>query len=127
MATKTKVTDAGLRKFVEGYLDAALWSSTDEDGNPLDRNFSTHDIAEEAVRKAVTESLKFYRANRADLDATGATDERNGHDFWLTRNRHGAGFWDRGYGAVGDRLTKASHAFGEAYLYEGDDGMLYLG
>lgn len=24
-------------------------------------------------------------------------DERAGHDFWLTRAGHGAGFWDRRY------------------------------
>ena len=24
-----------------------------------------------------------------------------GHDLWLTRNGHGAGFWDRGLGAQG--------------------------
>jgi hypothetical protein len=48
-----------------------------------------------------------------------------GHDFWLTRNRHGAGFWDRGLGALGDRLTSAAHAYGEVDLYVGDDGRLY--
>ena len=24
------------------------------------------------------------------------------HDFWLTRNGHSTGFWDRGTGALGD-------------------------
>ena len=49
-----------------------------------------------------------------------------GHDFWLTRCGHGAGFWD------GDRpepaatvLTKASKAYGEVDLYIGDDGKVY--
>jgi hypothetical protein len=30
--------------------------------------------------------------------------EQAGIDFWLTRNRHGAGYWDRGLGITGDKL-----------------------
>jgi hypothetical protein len=48
-----------------------------------------------------------------------------GHDFWLTRNGHGAGFWDRGLGEVGRRLTDACKPYGSAYLYVGDNGMIY--
>lgn len=47
--------------------------------------------------------------------------EQHGHDFALTRNGHGAGFWDRGYGAVGDRLTEAAQAYGEHSVLT-DDG-----
>ena len=47
------------------------------------------------------------------LDKAG-DDEQNGHDFWLTRRRHGAGFWDRGYGdSVGEILTKIAQMFPE--------------
>jgi hypothetical protein len=49
-------------------------------------------------------------------------DDAIGHDFWLTRNGHGAGFWDRGLGELGDFLTKMSKPFGEATLYVSDDG-----
>ena len=52
--------------------------------------------------------------------------EQDGHDFWLTRNGHGAGFWDRGLGDVGDRLTDIAHGFGECDLYAGDDGRVYV-
>jgi len=31
-----------------------------------------------------------------------------GHDFWLTRNGHGAGFWDGDWPETGDALTEAS-------------------
>ncbi len=37
---------------------------------------------------------------------------RHGGDFYLARNRHGAGFWDRGYGAIGDQLSEAAKAYG---------------
>jgi hypothetical protein len=52
-----------------------------------------------------------------------------GHDFWFTRNGHGAGFWDRvelGDGRVGERLTVAARAFNSVDAYEGDDHMIHL-
>jgi hypothetical protein len=59
-----------------------------------------------------------------------------GSDFCLTRNNHGAGFWDRGLGNVGDKLTKISNGFGEQSLtiygqtleeYLGDDISNWVG
>jgi len=47
--------------------------------------------------------------------------EQHGHDFALTRNGHGAGFWDRGYGEDGDTLSDAARAYGE-YSVLTDDG-----
>lgn len=73
----------------------------------------------------------FIDANRADLasyceimgpwsgtDSRGYIDRepaeaRAGHDFWLTRGGHGTGFWDRGLGELGDRLSDAAQAYGE--------------
>jgi hypothetical protein len=43
----------------------------------------------------------------------------------LTRNGHGAGFWDRGIGDRGDRLTAAAHAWGEFELVIGDDRKIH--
>ena len=44
------------------------------------------------------------------------TAESFAHDFALTRNRHGAGFWDRGYGELGDFLSDLARIWGEASL-----------
>jgi hypothetical protein len=126
MAKQKALTDPALTDFVSGYLQAALWSSSDEDGVPFDQNYSEKDFAKKTIEGAIADCLKFMTSNKSDLDQTGADDSTNGHDFWLTRNGHGAGFWDRGYGEVGDRLTKAAKAFGEATLYAGDDGKLYF-
>lgn len=48
-----------------------------------------------------------------------------GHDLWLTRNGHGAGYWDRKHvgeaeDAALDRLTDAAHAEGEERLIYDD-------
>lgn len=115
--------------FVKSYLETALWSSTDESdesgGNPLDDNYSIDDVADEALAKATKDCNAFIKAAGKKLDEAG-DDGQNGHDFWLTRNRHGAGFWDRGYGKVGDELTEIAHGFGEVNAYIGDDGKIYI-
>jgi len=46
------------------------------------------------------------------------------HDFILTVNGHGAGFWD-GDWKSGDELTDLCRQFNEIEIYLGDDGLLY--
>lgn len=58
------------------------------------------------LTEAVT---SFVRVNWRDVSRLDAG--QTGHDFILTANGHGAGFWDRGLGARGDRLTKASDGY----------------
>jgi hypothetical protein len=113
--------------FVDAYLEAALWaSSVGDNESPLDnQGYTISDFAQKAVNQAVQESNDFIEANLQLLEAVG-THEQHGHDFWLTRNRHGAGFWDRGYGEVGKRLTEAAHAYGEQNAYVGAGGKVYL-
>ena len=38
--------------------------------------------------------------------------ELAGHDFALTRNGHGTGFWDSGLGEMGDMLTEECKPYG---------------
>ena len=117
------VYEPWLKKFYDAYAEAALWTSTDNDGSPLDE-LGVDSLAEETVAKMKADCRKFYLENQADIE----DPYEAGHDFWLTRNHHGAGFWDRGLDEeVGARLTKASHAFGEVDLYVGDDGLIYQG
>jgi hypothetical protein len=49
-----------------------------------------------------------------------------GHDFWLTRQGHGAGFWDGDWPSpYDDILAKGSRQYGEVGLYLGDDGEIW--
>lgn len=113
------------------YLETALWSSYDVDGEmPLNSNFTINDFSEEAVSKARVDLNKFWKM-AGDLIAN-EDPEQIAHDFWLTRNGHGVGFWDRTYendddGTKGDRLTELSKKFGEIYPHVGDDGKIYFG
>jgi len=109
--------------FTTQYIVTALWSSTDDNGIPLDTDYSTQDISTECLEQMKADCAKFQADNWNDIvDDPG----RAGHDFWLTRNGHGAGFWDGDWPKeVGERLTKASKAYGEVDLYVGDDGLIY--
>lgn len=110
--------------FTRGYLDCAAWLANDARGNPIEWGAGPADDAvaavkwtRQAVATAVEECRQFQADNAADLEAfatAGFSASRAGHNFFLTRNRHGTGFWDEGVGAVGGRLTDAAHAWGEA-------------
>lgn len=123
-----------MNDFIRGYMECALWSSTDEStpegGNPMDDNYGIEDIAPEAVKQIEEDCNDFQQAN-TELLAEAKTirktydDAHAGHDFWLTRNHHGAGFWDRGLGEVGEKLSAAAHVYGDCNLYVGDDGKVY--
>jgi hypothetical protein len=124
-----------LPKFVRGYITCALWSSNDNadpetGGEPMDANYDADDMTPECRVKMEEDCADFMRANWADLALyteqyapAGEFDvwDCAGHDFWLTRNGHGAGFWDRGLGDLGARLTTASKPYGEVYLSLGWD------
>lgn len=122
------------KEFVDGYVTCMLWSSTDNSnesgGDPLDLNYDADDLDESTTSSAISECMAFIDANRKDLEEAtaqeGYTWARAGHDFWLTRNGHGAGFFDRGLGTVGDRLQDAARLYGGRDPYVGDDGKVYI-
>jgi hypothetical protein len=136
-----------LSAFTQGYALAMLWANTraedDSDVDPnawLDGNDSEWAVSafdsldQESIRE---DCAAFIRENWLDLAqlprSYGRADDGRpdpdavaacaGHDFALTRNGHGAGFWDRGLGELGDRLTKAAHAYGasSAWCHADDD------
>lgn len=139
-----------LDTFTTAYIDAALWSTSAElgrcatcnndaaqtqddrcatcggdvrgtDRSMDDLGFSVEDIDADTLAKMVADCARF----QAENDLSEGTDKRAGHDFWLTRNGHGAGFWDGDWPETGDTLTEACKAYGEVYLYVGDDGRIY--
>jgi hypothetical protein len=118
--------DYDVEAFVRGYVDCALWSSSgfDSDESLEAQNYGPDDLTAEAFDAIRRECRDFVLANIADL--AGIDPAQSGHDFWLTRNHHGAGFWDRGLGEVGTRLTAAAHAYGESDLYIGDDDLIHV-
>ena len=107
------------------YVATALWASTDVDsGESLNGDYNVDHINGECLEAMKVECNDFIEQN---IDLIGTNFSLAGHDFWLTRNRHGAGFWDGGWEeSVGKILTERSHAFGSCDLYLADDGCLYV-
>lgn len=123
-----------LDKFTAAYIEAALWSTTDECGEePLDKNYTVDDIAPATLEQMKADCKKFQDENGELIvdenylvSSSYDVDDHAGHDFWLTRNGHGAGFWDGDWESlVGQKLTEAAHKFGEFNLYLGDDKKIY--
>lgn len=125
-----------LDTFTEAYVTCALWSSNenrDPDGDaglPLDQNFGIADIVPETLAAMIADCEKFQEEHWDDictcLKAGRDSIAEAGHDFWLTRNGHGSGFWDGDWPeAEAERLTEASKEFGEFSLYVGDDEKIY--
>ena len=116
------------------YLTCLLWSSVhfeseDDSGTPFDEIDA--EFSEAALDKLLEEYRDFYSGTiEPELEAWEPddnqpwplSDEQIGHDFCLTRNGHGAGFWDRGLGELGDRLTAACKPYGSIDIYLSDSG-----
>ena len=124
------------------YLEAALWSSFDCDDSdnsaPLDKNYGSNDWSNDAISEACADCRRFLELLQETdcdgfdnlLDAAIYEQGENllGHDFWLTRNGHGAGFWDGDYGKYGDAICKVLYdefgRYSEVDVYADDDGEL---
>lgn len=124
-----------LRDMVRAYVNAAIWcghvyeSEEDEregtNAIPMDDyGYSEDDCAFSTWKRAVSDCRDFIEASAHivhDWDAS-----QFGHDFYLTRCGHGAGFWDRGKGEAGERLTDLCRPYGSADLWaDPTDSKLY--
>jgi hypothetical protein len=125
-----------LAQFTRAYVEALLWSSTDVvDGDDVHLDDERFDTSGEFDTECAEQCRAFFEANYDDLvmacveyplNACSGM-EQTGHDFALTRNGHGTGFWDRGLSEeLGARLTAASEAAGEVCPYVGDDDLIYI-
>ena len=114
------------KDFLKGYIACALWSSTDNSdesgGLPLDQDHDEEHLTASCYLRFVADCADFLQNIMNELseeDLGRINPEHSGHDFWLTRNGHGSGFWDRGEledGGLGDRLSALCKPYGECSL-----------
>jgi hypothetical protein len=129
--------DRTLERIADGYLECAAWASTQSgrtrhgrrDDKPLE-DFQA-DWTQGARLEARKLAQDFYTSNAEDCESYfskrgavsdgSSAEECLGHDLFLTRNGHGTGFWDRGLGELGDRLSKAAKVYGshDCYVHKG--------
>jgi hypothetical protein len=117
-------TPPDIDDFTRGYFEAVEWLLDDE------TDWGSASFAPETIADASEDCRAFVESNAADLarycELTGRGMDGAGVDFWLTRNGHGAGFWDRGEDPVFRRLSDASKVWGGRDAYLGDDGRIYV-
>ncbi len=126
-----------LDKFTIAYIECMLWltndESTPEGGDPLDENYGIDDIDDDNLRDIIVDCNAFQRMHAGDIlsenysnDLPSSTDAYAGYVFWLTRNSHGAGFWDRGWEeGAGKRMDETSKRMGEVCVCVGESGKIY--
>lgn len=128
----TITLDIDIDTILDAALTALLRSTMDlETGDPLNVEFNTDDVAAEARAELREEIEAFVEDNAEHIHAAlgaglGYSQESVGCDIALTRNHHGAGFWDRGLEATGTHLTDAAHSMGSFELFPHPDGRLHV-
>ena len=123
--------DRDLRDFACGYVVALFFTngdSGDDDEFSFDR-LGAERLTQAARAIIIDDCASFLSMQtRAVIDACSGDYEQAGHDFWLTRQGHGVGFWDRKDDvwpeAARDFLTARSKDFGEVYMYR-QKGWIY--
>ncbi len=108
--------------FLKGYFEAAEWLW----GEDIDRDKVTRGWTRATRSKMERDCKKFQKENARDLQLYVLCCKHNrdhdigelaGRDFFLSRNGHGAGFFDRGDDPVFDQLQKAAKAYGQTDFY----------
>lgn len=111
-------------RFFNACLEALYFTDTgsENDGQPP----ADAELAPDTRLDLAADCRSFWRRFGCYVDATGGTPEQAGHDFWLTRNEHGAGFWDGDWPEpYEDMLTKGAKCYGLFETYLGDDGLIH--
>ena len=112
--SENSIENMRLERLTNGYIETALWCGVEYPmGDPRsdsDKDYTKtiDDLAEETLKTMQEDCLQFF-TKYYDL-LSGLCDDETircgpdfdfwghiGHDFWLTRNHHGAGFWDGDY------------------------------
>lgn len=116
------MTLANLPALERGFFTAAFWTADDEAPGGMDyRDTGNADDLFERLHPGNREKMlariaAWTKENlpllEEAIDEGGLDDEQIGHDLHLTAQGHGTGFWDRGLGELGERLTEAAKRFG---------------
>ncbi len=109
------------------YVATALWSTQNidhEEEHNLDEDFEYEDIDQRTLDGMRADVERFLSNNADDIEASGLEDSQIGHSLWLSRNGHGAGFFDFS-SEEADRLQEAASELGGTDLYPGNDGKIH--
>lgn len=116
-------TNFNVQKVLESYLETLLWASGDEyefDGVTI------YDFSDEAVNSSKNDIETFIKTINKNPNAIAEANEYDdrmlGHNFALSRNGHGAGFFDDN----NDILQNICRETKSAEPYIGDDKKVHI-
>jgi hypothetical protein len=128
--TIDRMNEIATHSDLDKYIETALSSSTDTvDGKDIWLDCGDYELSQAARLEMNLDITAFWALIRSDEPLFEHTEVVNGnvaHDFWLTRNGHGVGFWDGDYPECGDRLCELTKKFGECNLYISDAGEIEI-
>lgn len=115
-------TELNQEEALNSYLETALWAEGG-DGNELDGK-TIYDVDDRAKQASLKDIQTFIQqAQQQAPEELANYDARTlGHNLWLSRNGHGAGFFDDN----NDTLQNIARAMKGADIYVGDDGKVYI-
>jgi hypothetical protein len=114
--------DYNIDEILNSYLETALWAETSDENELQDKTIN--DIDGNSKQKAWSDIMKFMQAaEKTAMDELRTYDNKGvGHNLWLSRNGHGAGFFDDN----NDKLQNLARSMKSVDLYLGDDGKVYI-
>jgi len=105
--------DSQEQVFYDAYVKAIYWTDTGDKEQPsvdapLDPDF---------LRASLIDCLSFFQHVRCFMGDDLAMIEQAGIDFWLTRNLHGSGFWDKSdiYGDYTKLFDETAEKYSEVW------------
>lgn len=110
-------------EFLRGYLDCAKWlAERESDYETIDSRNLPDSAIDDATLEEIKEDCRSFYDDQFDHISEHA--ESAGHDFHLSRNRHGAGFND-GQWTQGETLHNAAKVYSTFVLVRREDDTLY--
>jgi len=115
-----KLKHFNIDEVLNSYLETLLWVDVEFDG------YSIIDVCDDSTEISRLDIINFIKeiekSNEAIEEANTYTDSLLGHNFLLSRNGHGAGFFDDN----NDVLQEICRKTKECNIYLGDDKQIHI-
>lgn len=134
----THLDETALNEILENYLDSLLqdfqlsereYAERDEDELEQIEDLTIYDFSDKAKFDSMLDIKKFLRMAGVEAVTEAINDrglEQLGHDIYLTRNGHGAGFFDHSYNHEKE-LMDAAQKLGNVYIdYDDENSEIYI-
>ncbi len=123
---------------LDSYLETALWAEEEDGEEKIEKPglgrgkkpvptlrgktiFDVDDVSRDKARKDIENFIDTAKKEAPEELGT-YTSESLGHNIWLSRNGHGAGFFDDN----NDKLQDIARKMGSQVIYAGDDDAVYI-